>query len=76
MMMIFTQGYIFKTEKNIFPMNKSNSERPKDRWCKIASDTERRNFVNELHDDAQAKAYQDYLKEKQIKDDRGEGRNH
>ena len=45
------------------------------RAAKIASDTERRNFVNELHDDAQAKAYQDYLKEKQIRDDRGEGMN-
>ena len=41
--------------------------------AKLAADLERRNFVNELYDDAKAKGYQDHMKEKQVRDDRGAG---
>ena len=58
---------------NHFQAQQAEKKKNDVRAAKLASDAERRNFVNELYDDAKAKGYQEAVKEKQIRDLRGAG---
>ena len=58
---------------NHFQAQQAQKKKNDVRAAKLASDSERRNFVNELYDDAKAKGYQETVKEKQIRDLRGAG---
>ena len=60
--------------KNIESFQHFQAEKKKTdtKEAKLKSDTERRTFVNGLHDDAQAKGYQELLKESKIRKDHGQ----